>query len=326
MRIRYAAAMSATLVVLGVAPAATAVGHVSKPSSARFAPYVDLGDGVPGLLQRAIRTTHLRSFTAAFVLGDGCTPVWDDGSNTPVATDTGVDKAISSAQRKGVRVVVSFGGAAPTELALSCPTVKRLAEAYASVISRFALTHVDFDIEGGQVSDHASIVRRFHAIHALERRDHDLVVSLTVPSAVHGLRAKDDPGVLAVLRQAKAEHVRVDLVNLMTMDYGGRHEMGAAAITAVRAARHQLRRIWPHTGYANLGITPMIGVNDTAIEHFKLADAKRVASFAKRHHVGRTAFWSLGRDKACARRRPTASSSCSGVAQHPLAFTRIFLR
>jgi hypothetical protein len=326
MRIRYAAAVSAAVVVLGGAPAASAVGHVSTPTSARFAPYVDLGDGAPRLLQRAIRTAHLRSFTAAFVLGDGCTPVWDDGVNTPVATDAAVDRVISSAQRKGVKVVVSFGGAAPTELALSCPTVRRLAEAYASVIGRFALTHVDFDIEGDQVSDHASIVRRFHAIHVLERRDHQLVVSLTIPSAVHGLRAVDDPGVLAVLRQAKAEHVRVDVVNLMTMDYGGRHEMGSAAITAVRAARHQLRRIWPHAGYANLGITPMIGVNDIAIEHFTRADAKRVAAFAKRHHVGRTAFWALGRDKACARPRRTASSSCSGVAQHPLAFTRAFLR
>jgi hypothetical protein len=221
---------------------------------------------------------------------------------------------------------VSFGGASGTELALSCTDVLQLTAAYRSVIHRFSLTHVDFDIEGGQLTDHASIVRRFHAIHALERKDRHLVVSLTVPSAVHGLRPVDDPGVLALLRQAKAEHVRVDLVNLMTMDYGGRHEMGAAAITAVRAARHQLRRIWPHAGYANLGITPMIGVNDVAVEHFTRADAKRVAAFATRHHVGRTAFWSLGRDQACAQPQTKASNVCSGVGEHPLAFTRAFLR
>jgi chitinase len=70
----------------------------------------------------------------------------------------------------------------------------------------------------------------------------------------------------------------------------------------------------------------MIGVNDDTTEHFTRADAKRVASFAKRHHVGRTAFWALGRDQACAQPQSQASNTCSGVAQHPLAYTRAFLR
>jgi hypothetical protein len=312
---------TAAVLVLGGAPMATAATSSAK----RFAPYVELGAGTPALLHQAIRRDHLRAFTAAFVLGDGCAPVWDDGGDAPVATSPALNHVITSAQRKHVKVTVSFGGASGTELALSCTGVEQLTAAYRSVIRRFSLTHVDFDIEGGQLGDHASIVRRFHAIRALERSDHHLVVSLTVPSAVHGLRPVDDPGVLGLLRQAKAEHVRVDLVNLMTMDYGGRHEMGAAAITAARAARRQLRRIWPHAGYANLGITPMIGVNDVTVEHFTRADAKRVAAFAQHHHVGRTAFWSLGRDQTCAQQQGAASNVCSGVGQRRLAFTRAFL-
>jgi hypothetical protein len=323
MTLRYVAATAAAAVlVLGGAPVASA----ASPRATRFAPYVELGAGSPALLHRAIRHEHLRAFTAAFVLGNGCTPIWDDGGNASLASSPALNSVVTSAQRRGVNVTVSFGGASGTELAMSCPDVSRLTSAYRSVIHTFSLTHVDFDIEAAQLTDHASIVRRFHAIRALERGDRHLVVSLTVPSAVHGLRPVDDPGILALLRQARAEHVRVDLVNLMTMDYGGRHEMGAAAITAVRAARHQLRRIWPHTGYANLGITPMIGVNDVTVERFTRADAKRVVSFAKRHHVGRTAFWALGRDQPCAQPRPKASNTCSGLAQHPLAFTRAFLR
>jgi chitinase len=335
MRLRYAAAISAAAVVLG-APAATAdsvrpggtAAHRPTSQAARFAPYLDLGAGAPGLLTTAIGHAHLRSFTAAFVLGRRCTPVWDDGSNTPVAADPGVERVITSAQRRGVTVVVSFGGAAPTELAVSCHSVAELTAAYRSVIHRFSVTHVDFDIEAAQLTDRASIVRRFHAIHALERGNRHLVVSLTVPSAVHGLRAQDDPHVLAVLRQARAEHVRVDLVNLMTMDYfdGRHHDMASAALTAVRAGRRQLRRVWPHAGYAQLGIIPMIGVNDDTTERFTLADARRVASFAKRHHVGRTAFWALGRDRECTRPQSVAADNCSGVAQRPLAFTRAMLR
>jgi hypothetical protein len=335
MQRTYVAAVSVAVAVLAGVPAAAAnatrpVSHMSAAarstaSANRFVPYFDMS-GSPALLRQAMHRAHLRSFTAAFVLGDGCTPVWDDGTGTPVATDSGVDTVITSAQHSGVKVVVSFGGASPTELAVACSNVRQLTAAYRSVIHRFSLTHVDFDIEGDQLTDQPSIVRRFHAIHNLESRDHHLVVSLTVPSAVHGLRAQDDPHVLALLRQAKAEHVHVDLVNLMTMDYGGRHEMGAAAITAVQAARHQLRRIWPHAGYGQLGITPMIGVNDDVSEHFTLADARRVAAFATHHRVGRTAFWALGRDQACAQPQAAASSTCSGLAQPPLAFTRALLR
>jgi chitinase len=66
----------------------------------------------------------------------------------------------------------------------------------------------------------------------------------------------------------------------------------------------------------------MIGVNDDTTEHFTVADASRVARFAKHHHVGRTAFWALGRDQACAQPQGAASDVCSGLAQRRLAFTR----
>jgi hypothetical protein len=327
MALRYAAvtAALAVLAVLGGAPAATAAGSGAAPGTVRFAPYVELGAGTPALRNQAMRHEHLRAFTAAFVLGHRCTPVWDDGAGAPVATSPDLNAVISSAQQRGVKVTVSFGGASGTELAASCRGVRRLTAAYRSVVRRFSLDSVDFDIEGAQLSDAASITRRFEAIRALEHGDRHLVVSLTVPSAVHGMRPVDDPGVLALLRQAKADRVRVDLVNLMTMDYGGRHEMGAAAVTAARDARRQLRTVWPHDGYANLGITPMIGVNDVAVEHFTQADALRVAAFARHHHLGRTAFWALGRDQACRQPRRSASNVCSGVRQRPLAFTRAFM-
>ena len=341
MRARHVTAASAVSVLLltGAGPLAAAA-HGARPTvslaapgaqagaAKRFAPYVDLGAGRPALLREAIARTRLRTISAGFVLGRGCTPVWDDGASSPVSTDRVVGRVITSAQRHGVNVVVSFGGAAGTDLAQSCHDVGRLTAAYRSVVRRFELTRVDFDIEGDALTDQASVVRRFHAIHALERQDPKLVVSLTVPSGVHGMRPIDDPHVLAIVRRAKTEHVRVALVNLMTMDYydGIHHDMGSAAITAARAGRRQLRGVWPGSTYRRVGVTPMIGVNDDTTEVFTLADARALARFATMHRLGRVGFWSIGRDRACSGSAPQPRSTCSGVGQAPLAFTRALLK
>ena len=53
----------------------------------------------------------------------------------------------------GGDVIISFGGANGVELAQSCTTVTALANAYQSIIDRYLLTSVDFDIEGGAISD-----------------------------------------------------------------------------------------------------------------------------------------------------------------------------
>ncbi|HEX8925781.1 MAG TPA: hypothetical protein VF786_08320, partial [Terriglobales bacterium] len=117
---------------------------------------------------------------------------------------------------------------------------------------------------------------------------------------------------------------RIYRVNVMAMDYaipmpnGG---MGAAAISAVDATREQLRQLGLET---QLGITPMIGVNDSPGETFTLEDAQRVLDYALQHRdVTLLAFWSLGRDNgSCS---GIVSPNCSGIAQQWWAFTRIFL-
>ena len=65
-----------------------------------------------------------------------------------------------------------------------------------------------------------------------------------------------------VLNNARANGVRVDLVNIMAMDYGHAvPDMYAAAVSAAQGARGQLNSL----GFSStkLGITPMIGVNDS---------------------------------------------------------------
>jgi chitinase len=284
------------------------------------APYLDMGGHQPANLYRAITAAHLHDFSAGFVIGDGCTPTWDDG--VPIANDRAVSHVITKAEGLGGHMIVSFGGAGGKDLARSCSNPGELLAAYEAVVKRLHATYLDFDIEGASLAEPTSIARRFEAIAALEAVYPRLVVSLTVPVMPHGLDAQ----CRHLLAAAKTDGVRVDLLNIMTMDYGGGSiDMGSAAVSAAKATLVQMRKFWPQSTYQNLGITPMIGTNDDVRETFTRADARHLVGFARRHHVGRLAFWALGRDQKCAQPHRKPQDDCSDLAAPRLAFTRAFL-
>jgi hypothetical protein len=115
------------------------------------------------------------------------------------------------------------------------------------------------------------------------------------------------------------------VVNIMTMDYyaGTSTEMGSAAVSAAQATLAQMRAVDPGYGYANLGITPMIGKNDDG-STFTVADAQTVENFAAQQGVGRLAFWSANRDQPCSG-SANSLSTCSEISQNALAFTDAFV-
>ena len=314
-----ALAVGATLVGTGQVAAGQA-NQERRPGSPEVAPYMELTGVNRDNLEAAV-DTGLGAVTAAFVVGKGCTPTWDDG--TAVAKNKQVARAIGTAQQRGVQVMVSFGGAGGVELARGCHNLGRLVAAYQSVVDRFSVTSVDFDIEGdaiNPVEEKASIHRRFAAIRALQQDNPAIVVSATIGVGLSGLPHDQ----LAFLRVAKQTGTTIDLVNLMTMDYGGPvDDMGAAATNATQRGLAQLQRLWPSYTYPNVGITPMIGRNDSAQETTSLADAAAIAGFGADNGVGRLAFWSLNRDQQCPGSK--ARGDCSGVPQQPLDFTRAFL-
>ena len=74
---------------------------------------------------------------------------------------------------------------------------------------------------------------------------------------------------------------------------------------------------------ARIGITPMIGTNDTVTETFTLRDAQDVVTYAKANNiVALISFWSIGRDNGTC--QATVSPFCSGITQGPYDFARIF--
>jgi len=119
--------------------------------------------------------------------------------------------------------------------------------------------------------------------------------------------------------------VRIDTVNIMTMDYGSsvdnNGQMGLDAIDAAIATGKQLADLGLN---AKIGITPMIGVNDIASEVFTLANAQALVDYAKTDpHVAELSMWSVARDNGNSAGAHNAAPDSSGVAQQPLAYAGI---
>jgi chitinase len=127
-----------------------------------------------------------------------------------------------------------------------------------------------------------------------------------------------------VVKSAVKFGTPVTVVNLMAMDYGSPVATGAMGPDAVAAASGAMCQLKSVGLNARGGITPMIGVNDTAGETFTLDDAQVVLNYAQANPnvVALLAFWSVGRDNGgCS---GTVSPLCSGIAQKDWDFTRIF--
>jgi hypothetical protein len=296
------------------APTSTAPGG----SAGKVAPYVDMTNNEEGMLLSAAKA-GLKTYTTAFIVAGGCSPIW--GDTLPVNNDPTISGDIAAAKADGATPIVSFGGADGTELAQACTTEASLQAAYQEVINSLGVTHLDFDIEGPTLDYTAANNLRFQAINGLEAANPGLVVSVTLPTFPTGLAADG----VAFLDLAKQDGTRIDLVNVMAMDYGASYtgDMGQEAIGAAEGTLAQVKAVWPADTYANVGVTPMIGINDQSSEDFTEADASALVSWADTAHLGRLSFWSVDRDQACSG-SVSGLPECSEISQQPLDFTKIF--
>ncbi len=300
-------------------------------TSAPFAPYVDTQLYPPFDLSATAKATGAKEFNLAFVVsaGGSCTPKWGgvtDLNGNPVTQQIGAFRTA------GGDVRVSFGGANGMELGQACTSATALADAYQKVIDSYALTKVDFDIEGGAIADQASNTRRAQAIGILQKKAADkgkeLDISLTLPVTTEGL----DHNGQEFLKNAKGNGLTNATVNIMAMDYGPAYtgNMGDYAISAAKGTQATLKSLFGLTdaqAWKRLVVTPMIGQNDVQGEVFTLADAEKLVEFAKEKHLGGLSVWSGTRDKQCPQGQTQwADATCSSILQQPLAFSKEFAK
>lgn len=315
------------------------------------------------------RDSELDGSDADAHLKQGVVPTLTWGGLAPGALPTGkIANQIEHIQDAGGTVTISFGGYGGRDAAVIAHqysenlqngpkdyseakadhiAAHHLTAEYQSVIDTYGVNHLDFDIEpdtitGSEadlydvVGDKAANHLRDLAINTLKAANPDLKVSFTIATQPDGL--PHDPSyiggnVLGILKQAKADHVDLDVVNIMAMDYftGAKHpDMGQLAIDAAKAVHQQLIHLG--MGDVKIAITPMIGQNDDwhnpkTSEVFTLQDARQVTAFAsKTAWVTGIGMWELPRDMASTKdttdHAPT--SHRSGVIQDQWEFSSIF--
>ncbi|KUN05990.1 hypothetical protein AQI95_13745 [Streptomyces yokosukanensis] len=317
---RFAASACAlALAATGAAVALAPAGSAATSSVYSVAPYVDMSNGQEGMLDTAVTGHHLKAYTAAFVLGEGCNQIW--GDTLPIGNDSYTDPEIAKAKSEGASVIISSGGASGEPLAWTCSTQSSIDAGYQAIINDYGVNQLDFDVEGAAVADTAATARQMQAMKDLKAANPGLQFSMTLPVLTSGLTGDG----VNILKAAKNAGIKIDVVNIMAMDYyaGTGTEMGQGAVSAARATLAQMQSVDSGYTYANLGITPMIGKNDDG-SAFTLADAQTVEDFAAQNGVGRLAFWSVNRDQPCS---GSANSlpTCSEISQSSLAFTDAFV-
>jgi chitinase len=301
------------------------VRHHKQARAHEFSPYIDMAMSQDADLLAISHASGIQNFTLAFMLASGNGIGWQGvGSITDdtLVNGTTILQQVQAVQAAGGHITIAFGGAAGQEAALTAPNAATLQAEYQSVIDRYHVNSIDFDIEGAAVANQHSITLRDQALVGLEKANPNLQVSFTLPVLPTGLDANG----LNVLQSAKNDGVKINVVNIMAMDYGAsvdnNGQMGQDAISAIIATEKQLSNLGIN---AQIGVTPMIGVNDIASEVFKLSDAQALLNYAQSDpKVAEISMWSVARDNGNSAGAHYASPDSSGIAQHPYDFSAIF--
>jgi hypothetical protein len=231
--------------------------------------------------------------------------------------DSRIINDVTALKARGGSVIVATGGAMGPYLEHVCATADDLYNAYVATLDAVGSNSIDVDVEA---TIPQAIVNT-----ALKRLQDTRGTTVSYTMRIQGQDYGMDPYSVDVLKDAAAKGVNV-LVNPMLMNFGYTGNWGDAMVAAANATLGQMRTIWPSKSdaqlKASLGLTPMIGRNDTGMTTTQ-ADARKVLDYARANHVGRIAFWSAGRDNgSCA--GGGVSPTCSGISQSTWEFTNLF--
>ena len=301
MKPRSVALTLAAVTALGSGGLALATAGPAAAAGAAFpahyaAPYLQIASSDAGDMAADQSATGLKDYTLAFLIPrSGCTPEWeDDGSGVGAFTTQ-----ISALQNSGGNVIISFGGAAGGELAETCTNVSQLTAAYQNVVNTYGVNRLDFDIEGGVLSNTSATSIRDQALAALQAQDPAVQVDFTLAVAPNGLPTGSGSE-YALLQDAKAKGVKVSVVNIMTMDFGGGSNDLADAESAAQGTASQLAGLYgisTSAAYGMMGLTPIAGTNDDGTV-FSTSNASSLESFAAANGVAELSFWEVdGYDK-----------------------------
>ena len=254
------------------------------------APYLQISSSDAGDMAADMAASGDKYYTLAFLNSQsGCTPDWEDGGYS-LGT---FNSQIAAIQNAGGNVIISSGGAGATELAQTCTNVSQLTAAYQNIVNTTGSNRLDFDIEDSALADTAATTRRDQALAALQAEDPAVQVDFTLGiGATTGLAGRPE---YALLQDAKANGVKVSIVDIMTMDFGSTANELADAESGAEATAGDLASLYgisTSAAYAMMGLTPIAGVNDDGSD-FSISNAQSLESFAAAHGIAQLSFWEV---------------------------------
>lgn len=284
-----------------------------------FAPYMYIGADDHFKITQCDDACGQKFYTLAFIIADKHgQPAWD--GRFPMKQNLYADQ-INAIRQRGGDVIVSFGGADGTEMAIAETNAAMLEAEYQSVIDRYKLTWLDFDIEGDALSKSDANERRNTVLARLQAKNPGLIVSYTLPVDPNGISDNSQK----LLANARTKGVKVYSANVMTMDFGAHFSQGKkmsdVSIASALTAYNQCQAIDPSI---KIGLTPMIGQNDEHGEVFTQDDARALLAWAQTQPwVCSLSFWASNRDTGKQNGQGDGNTA-SGVKQKPWDFTLIF--
>jgi chitodextrinase len=300
-------------------------GSCSSTAGKLFAPYIDMSLTTDEQIITIQQQSGIKAFSLAFLDTNGSCAVGWGGLGGTLPTDTlpngtTIASLVTQLQSAGVTIIPSFGGANGSDPAGNCGSASALQAVYQQVINLYHVNMLDFDIESSQST--AQLQQRDQALIALKNANPGLIVSLTLPVLPTGLITAGT----TILSQAKSDGFNPDVINVMAMDYGSAVDNGAQmGLDATDAASATHAQVQAAGLSSTIGVTPMIGVNNTATEIFQLTDATTLLNFANSNsYITRLSMWSVARDNGSCAGAGYASPVCSAITQSNYAFSDIF--
>ncbi|OJF14822.1 carbohydrate-binding protein [Couchioplanes caeruleus] len=280
-------------------------------------PYIYPGWGNPPAPSTVMNATGIRAFTIAFVLANGCNPVWDGEGGLTGGVHESTINAIKAA---GGSIVPSIGGWSGNKLGPNCPTPEALAGAYQKVIDTFGLKAIDIDIENTDEFENTVVQDRIlNALKIVKQRNPSVKTILTFGTTTTGPNYYGT----RLVQQAKALGANIDIFTQMPFDFGGGADMYASTVNASEGLKNLLKSTfgWSDAqAYSHLGISGMNGLSDQH-ELTTPQTWTQIRDYAKSRGLARFSFWAVNRDRPC----PGGGvvSHCSGISQADWEFTRI---
>ncbi len=311
--------------VIITSPRPSAV-NAAKPMGLNWynaAPYVMPLANNPPSLTTVMSATGAKAFALAFIVADGgCTPAWEtDSGLDDVSSDTRVAPLISAIRAAGGDVVVSFGGYNGAKLGQTCGSAQATAAVEQTVINKYSLKALDFDLEEPEYENTAAINNELGAAKILQANNAGLYESITIPGTTSGT------GYFGKQLLGNAKTLGYTPNNYAIMPFDGGFSGAGSQISALESFNSILMSTFgwsSKTAYAHEGITSMSGRTDSA-EYFYPSDFQTVLSFAEGNHLARFTFWSVNRDRECSTPDDNGnlSSTCSSVTQSSWDFTKV---